>query len=136
MTLSEAVVLLRGLAPGFLEGLTPSERTALFETAAISRFEPGSLITRQGFPADALALMVQGRARFCLHNDRGPEAEPSLDLPGRGLRHGGAIVGTAQLSFKRRSGKTERGPGLASLCDPFFCGELSPDTRQRVAVGV
>ena len=65
MTLSEAVVLLRGLAPGFLEGLTPSERTALFETAAISRFEPGSLITREGFPADAIALMVRGRARFC-----------------------------------------------------------------------
>ncbi len=65
MTLSEAVVLLRGLAPRFLEGLTPSEHTALFEAASVEKFEPGSLITRQGFPASSIALLVQGRARFC-----------------------------------------------------------------------
>ena len=64
MTPSEAVVLLRGLAPRFLEGLTAPERTALFETATVKRFEPDSLITRQDFPADTLALVVQGRARF------------------------------------------------------------------------
>src|SRR5271168_4689823 len=64
MTHAEAVVLLRGLTPRFLEGFTPSERTALFETATVKRFASGSLMTRQGFPADALALMVQGRARF------------------------------------------------------------------------
>jgi CRP/FNR family transcriptional regulator, nitrogen oxide reductase regulator len=64
MTHAEAVALLRGLAPRFLEGLTPSERTALFETATVKRFEPGSVMTRQGFPADTLALVAQGRARF------------------------------------------------------------------------
>jgi CRP/FNR family transcriptional regulator, nitrogen oxide reductase regulator len=64
MTLSEALVLLRGLEPKFLEGLTPSERATLFETATACRFEPGSLITRQGFPAERIALLVRGRARF------------------------------------------------------------------------
>ncbi len=64
MTHAEAAVLLRGLAPRFLEGLTPSERTALLETATVKKFEPGSVVTRQGFPADTLGLVVQGRARF------------------------------------------------------------------------
>src|SRR5271168_3618215 len=65
MTLSEAAVLLRGLAPRLLEGLTAPERSALFETATVKRFEPGSLITQEGFRADFIALLVQGRARFC-----------------------------------------------------------------------
>ncbi len=60
----ETVVLLRGLEPKFLEGLTPSERTALLDSATVKRFEPGSLITREGFPADSLAILVQGLARF------------------------------------------------------------------------
>jgi CRP/FNR family transcriptional regulator, nitrogen oxide reductase regulator len=64
MTLSEALVLLRGFEPRFLEGLTPSERTTLFEAATVRTFEPGSLITRQGFPADVVALLIRGRARF------------------------------------------------------------------------
>lgn len=64
MTLSEAIVLLRGLEPKFLEGLTPSERTTLFETATVREFEPGSLMTRQGFPAERISLLVRGRARF------------------------------------------------------------------------
>jgi len=64
MTHAEAVVLLRGLTPRLLEGFTPSERVALFETATVKRLQPGSLITRQGFPADYVALLVQGRARF------------------------------------------------------------------------
>jgi len=64
MTLSEALVLLRGLAPKFLEGLSPSEQTALFEAATVRRFQPGSLITREGFPADSVALLVQGLGRF------------------------------------------------------------------------
>jgi CRP/FNR family transcriptional regulator, nitrogen oxide reductase regulator len=64
MTLSEAAVLLRGLAPTLLEGLTASERATLFEAATVRTFEPGSLITRQGFPAAVTALLVRGRARF------------------------------------------------------------------------
>jgi CRP/FNR family transcriptional regulator, nitrogen oxide reductase regulator len=64
MTLSEALVLLRGLEPGFLEGLTPADQATLFQAATVHRFEPGSLITRQGFPAERLALLVRGRARF------------------------------------------------------------------------
>ena len=64
MTHAEAVVLLRGLAPRFLEGFTPAERATLFDAATVKRFQPGSLITREGFPADTLALIVQGRARF------------------------------------------------------------------------
>src|SRR5271163_2965257 len=65
MTVSEAAVLLRGLSPRFLDGLTASERTVLFEAATLRRFEPGSLITQEGFPADSIALLTQGRARFC-----------------------------------------------------------------------
>lgn len=64
MTHAEAVVLLRGLKPRLLEGFTPSELTALFETATVNRFQPGFLITWEGFPADSLGLLVQGRARF------------------------------------------------------------------------
>src|SRR5271155_2745515 len=64
MTLSEALVLLRGLEPPFLEGLTPPERATLFETATIQKFKPGSLITHQGFPAERIALLVHGSARF------------------------------------------------------------------------
>jgi CRP-like cAMP-binding protein len=64
MTLSEAVVLLRGLAPKFLDGLTPSERTALCETATVKTFQAGTLITQEGFPATSVALLVRGLARF------------------------------------------------------------------------
>lgn len=64
MILSEAAVLLRGLAPKFLEGLSPSQRASLLEAATVSKFQPGSLITREGFPADSLALLVLGLARF------------------------------------------------------------------------
>lgn len=64
MTLPEAIALLRGLAPTFLEGLSPSELGLLFETATIGEFGPCSLITRQGFPASSIALLVHGRARF------------------------------------------------------------------------
>lgn len=64
MTLSEAEVLLRGQTPRFLEGLSPSEREAFLAAATLRKVPPGSLITRQGFPASSLALLVQGRARF------------------------------------------------------------------------
>jgi CRP/FNR family transcriptional regulator, nitrogen oxide reductase regulator len=64
MTHAEAVVLVRGLAPRFLEGLSPSEHRLLFETATLEEFGPGSLITRQGFPASSIGLLIQGRARF------------------------------------------------------------------------
>jgi CRP/FNR family transcriptional regulator, nitrogen oxide reductase regulator len=64
MTLSDAVVLLRGLAPRFLDGLTPSERTLLLEAATIRRFPHGSQMILHGFPADFIFLLVQGRARF------------------------------------------------------------------------
>jgi CRP-like cAMP-binding protein len=64
MTLSEAAVLLKGISPKFLEGLTPPERAALLEAGAIRRFEPGSFITHQGFPANSIALLLRGRARF------------------------------------------------------------------------
>jgi CRP/FNR family transcriptional regulator, nitrogen oxide reductase regulator len=64
MTHAEAVVLVRGLAQRFLDGLTPSQCRLLFEAASLEEFEPGSLITRQGFPAGSIALLIQGCARF------------------------------------------------------------------------
>ena len=64
MTLSEAAVLLRGTSSRLLEGLSPDERSSLLESATIRKFQPGSLITREGFPADSLSLLVQGLARF------------------------------------------------------------------------
>jgi CRP-like cAMP-binding protein len=47
-----------------LEGLSRDERAVLLEAATIRRFKPGSFITREGFPADSIALLVLGRARF------------------------------------------------------------------------
>lgn len=64
MTLSEAVVLLTNIDPRFLQGLTPAEFKALTEAAAIKSFPAGALITREGFPAESIALLVQGGARF------------------------------------------------------------------------
>ncbi len=82
MTVSEAAGLLRGLAPRLLEGLTPSDRTLLFETASVRRFGTGSLITRQGFPAAAIALVVQGRARFTCMTITGRKLNLRLIYPG------------------------------------------------------
>ncbi len=64
MTLSEAAVLLRGTSSRLLEGLSSDERSSLSETATIRKFQPGSPITQEGFPADTLILLVQGLARF------------------------------------------------------------------------
>lgn len=64
MTLSEAVVLLRGISPKLLEGLTAAERTSLLGSATVRSYRPGALITREGFSSDYLALLVRGLARF------------------------------------------------------------------------
>jgi CRP/FNR family transcriptional regulator, nitrogen oxide reductase regulator len=64
MTVFEAAALLRGLEPRLLEGLNPKEKISLLERAIVRRFPAGSLITREGFPADSMSLLVQGRARF------------------------------------------------------------------------
>ena len=82
MTVSEAAGLLRGLAPRLLEGLAPSDRALLFETASVRRFGHGSVITRQGFPAVALALVVQGRARFTCMTITGRKLNLRLIYPG------------------------------------------------------
>lgn len=64
MTLTEAAVLLRGTSSKLLEGLSPDELASLLASATIRKFQPGSLITREGFPAESLSLLAQGLARF------------------------------------------------------------------------
>lgn len=96
MTLSEAVVLLKGLAPILLEGLSPSERALLFEAATVEEFEPGTLITRQGFPASAIALLVRGRARFTCTTIAGRELNLRWIYPGE-------ICGMAALLSRQRN---------------------------------
>ncbi len=70
-TLSDAVALMRGLTPTFLEGLTPYERTSLLEAATVRRFQADSVIAREGYPADHIFLLVRGRARFFCTTTRG-----------------------------------------------------------------
>jgi CRP/FNR family transcriptional regulator, nitrogen oxide reductase regulator len=82
MTLSEAVVLLRGHAPTLLEGLTPAELTLVFEAASIRRFQPGSQLTREEYPADSMYLLVQGRARFTYTTIEGRKLSLRWIIPG------------------------------------------------------
>jgi CRP/FNR family transcriptional regulator, nitrogen oxide reductase regulator len=90
MTHAEAVVLLRGLTPRFLERLSPSECELLFKSATLKEFEAGSLITQQGFPADTIAILAHGHARFSCNTIEGRKLS---------LRwiHPGEICGLAAL---------------------------------------
>jgi CRP-like cAMP-binding protein len=90
MSRSEAVVLLRGLAPKLLEGFTPDERTRFLEGATIRRLQPGSLITREGFPAESMALLVQGRCRFSCTTIEGRKLNLRWIYPGE-------VCGTAAM---------------------------------------
>ncbi len=96
MTHAEAVVLVRELTPRFLEGLSPSECALLFEAATVEEFEPGYLITRQGFPGAALALLVQGRARFTCTTLAGRKLNLRWIYPGE-------ICGMAALLSRQRN---------------------------------
>ncbi|MGA9240958.1 MAG: Crp/Fnr family transcriptional regulator [Silvibacterium sp.] len=66
-TNAEVVALLRKLKPRFLDGLTPSAVTSIVAAAGHRRFSARSVMAREGYPADQLFLMVNGRARsFCI----------------------------------------------------------------------
>ncbi len=90
---SEAVVLLKGLSPKLLEGLTFNERRELLEFATVRRFQPGALMTRQGFPAKTMFLLVEGRARFFCTTVAGRKASLLWIYPGE-------ICGLASLLLR------------------------------------
>jgi CRP/FNR family transcriptional regulator, nitrogen oxide reductase regulator len=67
LTASEVVALMKALKPRFLEGLTYSEVASIVAPAARRRFMAHSVIAHEGYPADHLFLVIQGRARgFCM----------------------------------------------------------------------
>jgi len=66
-TAAEVLPLLRNLRPRFLDGLTPDEATSVVAAATTRRFPAHSVMAREGYPADHLFLMINGRARcFCI----------------------------------------------------------------------
>jgi CRP/FNR family transcriptional regulator, nitrogen oxide reductase regulator len=64
---SEVMAQLKVLKPRFFEGLTASEVASVIAPAATRRFPAHFVITREGYPAEHLFLMIHGRARgFCM----------------------------------------------------------------------
>jgi len=55
------------LKPRFLEGLAPSEVESIISVATRRKFRAHSIITPEGYRAERLFLLIEGRARgFCI----------------------------------------------------------------------
>src|SRR5208337_4856509 len=70
MPASSVTTLLRDFKPRFLEGLAAADVNAIVAAATPRRFPADSVVAHEGYPAEHLYMVVQGRARyFCLTPD-------------------------------------------------------------------
>ena len=64
MPASPVATLLRDFTPRFLEGLAAADTQAIVAAATPRRFPADSVVAHEGYPAEHMYMLVQGRARY------------------------------------------------------------------------
>jgi CRP/FNR family transcriptional regulator, nitrogen oxide reductase regulator len=82
ITIAEITARVNKLAPKFLEGLSPSQLSAILRASRLRRFQAESMIAIEGHRADKLFLILEGRARLFITTPKGEKIVLFWILPG------------------------------------------------------
>jgi CRP-like cAMP-binding protein len=85
MTISEVLALINHLKPDFLRGLDTSAMRATLKAAEIRHFPAGSVMLHQGYTANKLLLLLQGKARCTFVTENGQRLVLHWYPPGKVL---------------------------------------------------
>jgi CRP-like cAMP-binding protein len=94
MKTADIAAHLNRLAPRILDGLSSTESKAVLEKATLRRLRANSIIAREGDRADAMFLLLEGRARHFTMTREGEKLVVDWIKPGH-------VIGVAAL-LKRR----------------------------------
>jgi CRP-like cAMP-binding protein len=94
MKTADIAAQVKKLAPKILDGLTPAESEAVLQSARLRRLRANSVITREGERADAMFLLLEGRARHFTETREGEKLVVDWIMPGN-------VMGIGALLKKR-----------------------------------
>jgi CRP-like cAMP-binding protein len=96
MNTSDIVADVSKLAPRILDGFASAEFKAVLEKAKLRRLRANSVITREGEPADAMFLLLEGRARHFTVTREGEKLVVDWIAPGQVIGVGALLKGPAR----------------------------------------